>query len=105
MVGRHRFRGRPRKRRRIWFEPDVKYFKPAGVRLAELEEVRLALDEVEAIRLSDLEELEQAKAAKKMKISQPTFHRLIKAARKKVAEALVRGKSLRIEPGNSKKEA
>ena len=96
MVGR-RCRGRPKKFRRICFDPGVKYFKPAGIRISDLKEVKLSLEELEAIRLSDSEALEQAQAAKKMKISQPTFHRLIKEARKKVADALVGGKALRIE--------
>jgi len=57
------------------------------------------MDEFEAIRLKDFEDLQQEEAAKKMNISQPTFHRLITLARKKVADALVSGKALRIEGG------
>ncbi|MEM7825562.1 MAG: DUF134 domain-containing protein [Candidatus Aenigmatarchaeota archaeon] len=65
-----------------------------------LEEVTLTIEELEAIRLKDLEKLDQESSAKKMKISQPTFNRLLDSARKKVAEALVGGKALRIEGGN-----
>ncbi len=90
---------RPRKFRRIAFEPDITYFKPAGVRLAGLEEIIISLEELEAIRLRDFEGLDQEAAAKKMNISQPTFHRLLEIARKKIAEALVTGKALRIEGG------
>lgn len=93
---------RPRRWRRVWFEPNITYFKPAGVRLAELEGNILTVDEFEAIRLHDLEELDQGKAAKKMNISQPTFHRLLIDARKKIADALVNGKSIKIEGGNYK---
>lgn len=90
---------RPRRCRRIWFEPGVTYFKPRGVRMIDLAESVLTKDELEAIRLSDYGEMDQEKAAKKMDISQPTFHRLLLSARRKVADALVNGKAIRIEGG------
>jgi predicted DNA-binding protein (UPF0251 family) len=65
-----------------------------------LESVSLTVDEFEAIRLKDVEGLEQTAAANSMHISQPTFHRVIEAARKKVADALVNGKAIRIEGGD-----
>jgi predicted DNA-binding protein (UPF0251 family) len=65
-----------------------------------LEEITLTIDEFEAIRLADLENLYQQQAADKMKISRPTFGRIIESAHKKVAEALVRGKALKIEGGD-----
>jgi predicted DNA-binding protein (UPF0251 family) len=80
--------------------PDVTYFKPAGIPMAELEDSVLTKDELEAIRLKDLEGHEQERCAGKMGISQPTFHRLVVSARQKVAEALVKGKAVRIEGGN-----
>jgi predicted DNA-binding protein (UPF0251 family) len=79
--------------------PGVTYFKPAGIPLRVLEEVVVTLDEVEALRLADLEGLYQEEAAERMKISRPTFSRLIESAHKKVAEALVEGKALRLEGG------
>jgi predicted DNA-binding protein (UPF0251 family) len=88
---------RPRLCRRIRFRPDITYFKPAGIRMAGLEEAVLAPDELEAVRLKDLEGLEQEEAAKKMNISQPTFHRIVTSARKKISEAIVKGKAIRIE--------
>ena len=91
---------RPRLLRRVFHEPDVTYFKPAGIRMVELKEIRLKVEEFEAIRLKDLEEMDQDRAAEKMGISQPTFHRLVSEARKKVAEAIVKGKAIRIEGGN-----
>lgn len=91
--------GRKRKPRWIDFQPGVTYFKPRGVTLASLEEVGLTLDEVEAVRLADLEEIEQIEAAKKMKISQSTFQRILKSAHKKIAEALVSGKAIRMKGG------
>jgi predicted DNA-binding protein (UPF0251 family) len=93
---------RPRICRRVWFEPNVTYFKPAGIRMIDLEESILTVDEFEAIRLKDLEGLEQEECAKKMNISQPTFHRLILSARKKIADAIVNAKAIKIEGGNFK---
>ena len=93
---------RPRRCRRIGFRPEVNYFKPAGIRLIELEESTLTMEELESIRLKDVLNLEQSEAAKKMDISQPTFHRLLNEARKKIADALVNGKAIKIEGGNFK---
>jgi len=93
---------RPRLCRRVRFQPDVTYFKPRGIPLRHLEETILNVEEFEAVRLKDLEGLEQEEAAKKMKISQPTFHRLVLSARKKIADAIVNGKAIRIEGGNFK---
>ncbi len=93
---------RPFIRRRVWFQPGITYFKPAGVRLAGLVDVVITVDEFEAIRLKDSEGMDQGKAAKKMNISQPTFSRLLDTARKKIADALVNGKAIRIEGGSYK---
>ena len=86
--------------RRVNFIPQITYFKPAGVRLAELEEIWLAVEEAEAIRLKDLEGLEQEECAQRMKISRTTYSRVLASARKKVADALLNGKAVRIEGGN-----
>ena len=91
---------RPRLCRRVRFNPNVTYFKPRGIPLRELEEVILPVDEYEAVRLKDLEGLEQEECAKKMNISQPTFHRLVLSARKKIADAIINGKAIKIEGGN-----
>lgn len=64
-----------------------------------LEEVDLTMDEFESIRLADLESLDQMEAAKKMKVSQSTFQRILTSARKKISEALVCSKAIRIEGG------
>ena len=90
---------RPRRCRRVWLEPDVTYFKPAGVRMIDLEESVLTVDEFEAVRLKDLEGLDETVAAKKMNISQPTFNRLVSSARKKIADAIVHGKAIKIFGG------
>lgn len=85
--------------RHIDVSPCAVYFKPAGIPVHLLEEVVLALDELEALRLADLEGLYQEQASEKMKISRPTFSRVIEQARRKVADALIHGKALRLEGG------
>jgi predicted DNA-binding protein (UPF0251 family) len=67
--------------------------------MTELEQVTLTLDEVESLRLADLEGLYQEDAAQKMKVSRATFARIVEQARRKVAEALIHGKALRLEGG------
>jgi len=74
-------------------------FKPAGVPSSRLNELVLGIDELEAIRLADLEGLYQEQAADQMKVSRQTFGRIVSSARNKVAQALVAGMSLRIEGG------
>lgn len=85
--------------RHVSHQPDVTYFKPAGIPLRFLEETALALDELEALRLADLVGLHHEKAAGKMGISRATFGRIIEQARKKVAHALTSGTALRIGGG------
>ena len=91
---------RPIKWRRVDFVPEVAYFKPAGVPLNILDEVLLSVEEAEAIRLKDLEGLQQEECAERMHISRPTFHRVLESARSKLADALIGGKAIRIEGGN-----
>ncbi len=93
---------RPRRIRRIFFQPGVTYFKPAGVSMMHLQETVLSFDELEAIRLIDSERMEQSKAGKKMKISQSTLSRLLRDGRKKLAEAIVNGQAIKIQGGNFK---
>src|SRR4030066_1101134 len=90
---------RPGNCRGVGSMPESTYFKPTGIPLSMLDEVVLTVDECEAIRLADLESLYQEQAAEKMKVSRPTFGRIIESAHKKVAEALVKGKALKIEGG------
>jgi uncharacterized protein len=91
---------RPIKCRRVNFLPQVTYFKPAGIPMRNLEEVCLSVEELEAIRLKDLEGLEQEQGAERMNISRPTFQRVLTSARQKIADALFNGKAVRIEGGN-----
>lgn len=88
---------RPRIKRHLRFEPEVTYFKPRGIPLRMLEEVSLAPDEVEALKLHDVDGLSQTKAAKRMKISQPTFSRILNSAYHKAAKALIKGWAIRFK--------
>ena len=90
---------RPCRCRRIRCKPDTNYFKPRGIPLDMLEEVNLTLDELEAVRLADLEGLYQENAAKKMNISRQTFGNIINSAHKKIEDVLLNAKALKIEGG------
>lgn len=90
---------RPRRIGRIFFNPSTTYFKPAGISIAQLKETILTKEELEVIRLIDYENQSQTKVAKEMKISQPTLSRLLTSARKKIADALVNGKAIKIQGG------
>ncbi|MGI6776198.1 MAG: DUF134 domain-containing protein [Patescibacteria group bacterium] len=83
--------------RRVRFKPNVYYFKPQGIPLRFLEEIVLFPDELEALKLYEVDGLAQTAAAKKMKISQPTFARILESANKKIAQAIIAGKAIRIE--------
>jgi predicted DNA-binding protein (UPF0251 family) len=91
---------RPRNCRRICQKPVSNYFKPRGVPLSVLELVNLTFDELEAVRLADLECMYQEKAAEQMNVSRQTFGRIIESAHKKIADVLVNGKALSIDGGN-----
>jgi len=88
---------RPKIRRFLRFRPNVYYFKPQGIPLRILKEVVLLPDELEALKLHDVDGLEQIEAAQKMKISQSTFARTLNKAYKKIAEGIIKGKAIRIE--------
>lgn len=89
---------RPVHCRRVAHQPGSARFEPADV--AAGPEVVLGLDELEALRLADLEGLYQEQAADEMGISRPTFGRIVASARRKVADALVNRKALRVAGGN-----
>jgi predicted DNA-binding protein (UPF0251 family) len=89
-----------RRCRRVGWNPAFTAFRPATRGTTEPEEAILSLDEFEAVRLKDLECLDQNECAAMMEISQPTFHRLVTAARRKIADALTHGKTIKIKGGN-----
>lgn len=90
---------RPRCCRRIAYMPPCVLFKPAGVPASCLDVVVLSLDELEALRLADLDGLYHEQAAERMQVSRQTFGRTLEDARRKVAQVLTQGKALRIEGG------
>lgn len=96
---RRRHAGRPQNLRFVQQVPEVAHFKPYGPPGRTWEQITLTIDELEAVRLADLEGLYQEQAAERMNVSRQTFGRVIASAHKKVAEALVMGKSILIEGG------
>jgi predicted DNA-binding protein (UPF0251 family) len=88
---------RPKKPKKISFEAKHNHFSPLTQQHIITEEILLDKEELEAIRLKDFENLNQEECSRLMDISQPTFHRLLKQARKKVALMLIKGQSLKIK--------
>lgn len=95
---------RPPCPRRIRHRPPADYFKPAGIPLRDLREIEIAPDELEAVRLRDVEDLYHEDAAASMGISRQTFDRIVRRAHVKIATALVHGQALRLlrPPGGRK---
>lgn len=90
---------RPKKTRWVKCLPGERCFRPKCRPAGKLEGVRLDIDEFEAVRLACLDGLKQEKAARLMKISRPTFSRILTSAHKKLADALVNIKAIKIEGG------
>jgi len=91
---------RPTKWRKIENIPTIPYFIPSETGSSGVAENILKFEELEAIRLKDLEGLEQEECAEKMEVSRPTFQRILISAREKVADSLINGKTIHIEGGN-----
>ena len=87
---------RPRLNRKIRFNPNVVYFKPQGIPMRNLEEIELTAEEVEALRLKNIKDLDQIDCAKKMNTSQSTFQRILSSVYKKISEAIINGKAIKI---------
>ncbi len=87
---------RPKLCRKVGFNPDITYFKPQGVPMKMLDEVELSIEEIEALRLKNIEDLDQNECAKKMNTSQSTFQRILSSAYKKISLALIDGKAIKI---------
>jgi len=88
--------GRPSLNRCVSFDLKVNYFKPRGVSMRNLEEIELTAEEAESLRLKNLEELGQNDCAEKMKTSQTTFQRILSSAYKKISDAIINGKAIKI---------
>ncbi|UHD17222.1 DUF134 domain-containing protein [Thiocapsa bogorovii] len=95
--------GRKRRARCIGFDPGFLCFKPCGRPGRGLESVTLRADELEALRLADLEGLYQEECAVQMGISRTTLSRTLAQARRKVTDALISGKRLVVEPPREKR--
>lgn len=91
---------RPRKCRLIANKPTEKFFKPQGIKMRALKQVVLKHDQLEALRLADMDQLDQVNASVNMNISRSTFSRLVNEARCIVATALVNGWALKVEGGD-----
>ena len=91
---------RPTKFRRVEFFPEDNYFVPCGKPKCQIEEIVLKVEELEAMRLKDIEELNQEECAEKMQVSRQTFQNIIDSARKQIAIALTEGKAIRINGGH-----
>lgn len=88
---------RPKLHRKIEFNPNITFFKPQGIPLRILGFIELSKEELEALRLKNIEGLAQTECAKKMNTSQSTFQRILHSAYKKITEALIEGKAIKIE--------
>lgn len=91
---------RPPKNRCISADPAATVYKPRGIPLWMLEKQELGWDELEAVRLADLEGLYHEEAAMRMGISRATFGRVLASARRKIADALIHGKSIVFQGGH-----
>lgn len=85
---------RPRKHRRLAQPLHPGIYKPSGVPLDSLRQVPLLPEELEALRLADLQGMAQVDAAAEMNISRSTFQRILENAHRQVALALVEGQAL-----------
>jgi len=91
---------RPRRFRRILEEPQIRCFKPERENLDSLKPIEITIEEFESIRLRDYHDIQQKKSAEIMGISQPTFHRTLTSARKKISKALIDGNTIVIVGGD-----
>lgn len=91
---------RTKKCRKIEHPPIYDGYKPIGVSSSNLDSISLQLEEYEAIRLADYENLKQEDAAISMNVSRPTFTRIYNSARKKIAQSFIEGKTLLFKGGN-----
>ena len=87
---------RPKLCKKIRFNPDITYFKPQGAPMRFLDIVEITAEEVEALRLKNDKNLDQEKAAKMMRTSRSTFQRILTSAYKKLTNALINGKAIKL---------
>ena len=90
---------RPRKKRLVNFQHNIRYFKPTGIQLDLLDEINITIDELETLRLNYIEKLNQNDAAFRMRIHQSTFQRTLRRTLEKITDALINGKAIRVQGG------
>ncbi len=83
--------------RRVSFNPQIRNFKPQGVPLRNLETITLRAEEVEALRLKNIEGFDQNTCAQKMNTSQSTFQRILASAYQKMSDAIINAKAIKID--------
>ncbi len=91
---------RPVISRKVGYKPEVSYFKPRGIPMLDLTEVCLTVDEREALRLADLQGLSHEEGGELMEVSRATFGRILRNARRIIADAIINGKAINIQGGN-----
>lgn len=91
---------RPVISRKVGYKPEVSYFKPRGIPMLDLMEVCLTVDEREALRLADLQGLSHEEGGELMEVSRATFGRILRNARRIIADAIINGKAINIQGGN-----
>lgn len=89
-------RGRPQRNKRIKFLHNENFYKPQGVAMRDLEIIELSIEEMEALRLKNIEDFDQNTCAEKMNTSQSTFQRILTSAYKKISTALINGHAIKI---------
>ena len=92
--------GRPKKVRFVQKMPGVMQFSPRG-KPGRPDEIELSVDEFEAVKLADYQGFNQSQGAAMMRLSRPSFGRILRQARKKIADALVNGKVIKIKMGDA----
>ncbi len=90
---------RPKKERWVECQPGERCFRPLCMAPDKVQGVCLTIDEFEAVRLYDLEGLEQVEVARRMNIHRSTVSRMLDSAHRKIADALVNIKAIKIEGG------
>lgn len=89
-------KGRPRLLRKLNIQPKADYFKPRGVPVSSLKIVELTYEELEALKLKNIQGLDQRACAKKMNTSPATIQRILSSAYQKISQALVNGQAIKI---------
>lgn len=72
-------------------------YKPISIPMQDLETIEIEQDEFEALRLCDVDEMNQIEASEQMQVSRGTVQRLLLSGRKKIISALLENKAIKIK--------